>query len=57
MMYVFGMMYALLVGFVSGWFMYNACAGSKRDHLSAVILWGIGMTIISILATATAHSC
>ena len=54
MMYVFGMMYALLVGFVSGWFIYNACAGSKRDQLSAGILWGIGMAIISFLCAFSA---
>lgn len=50
MMYVLGAMYAILVGFVSGWFFYNACAGSKKDRLRAGIMWGVGIAIIATLA-------
>jgi hypothetical protein len=50
MMYVIGAMYAILVGSVTGWFFYNACAGSKKDRLCAGIMWGMGIAIISVLA-------
>ena len=50
MMYVFGAMYAVLVGSVAGWFFYNACAGSKKDRFCAGIMWGVGIAIISVLA-------
>ncbi len=50
MMYVLGAMYAVLVGSVTGWFFYNACAGSKKDRLCAGIMWGVGVAIISVLA-------
>ena len=49
-MCVFSAMYAMLMGFVSGWFIYNACAGPKKDRLRAGIAWGVGIAIISILA-------
>lgn len=48
--YVIGAMYAGLVGSVSGWFFYNACAGSKKDRLRAGIMWGVGIAIISVFA-------
>lgn len=50
MMYVIGAMYAALVGSVSGWFFYNACAGSKKDRLRAGIMWGVGIAVIATLA-------
>lgn len=50
MMYVLGAMYAVLVGVVTGWFFYNACAGTKKDRLRAGIMWGVGTAIISVLA-------
>ena len=50
MMYVLGAMCAILVGCVSGWLFYNACAGSKKDRLCAGIKWGVGVAIISVLA-------
>lgn len=50
MEYVFGVLYAGLVGSVSGWFFYMACMGSKKDRLRAGIMWGVGVAIISILA-------
>jgi hypothetical protein len=50
MMYVLGVMYAILVGSVAGWFFYNACAGSKKDRLCAGIMWGVSIAIISVLA-------
>ena len=50
MMYVLGVMYAGLVGFVSGWFFYHACMGSKKDRLRAGIMWGVGIAIIATLA-------
>ena len=49
MEYVYGTLYGLLVAFVVGWIMYNACAGSKKDRLQTAILWGVGMGIISTL--------
>lgn len=51
MMYVFCAMYSILVGTVAGWFFYNACAGSKKDRLRAGIIWGVGVAIISTLAS------
>ena len=50
MEYVFGLLYAVLVGSVTGWYFYNACAGSKKDRLRAGIIAGIGFGIISALA-------
>lgn len=50
MEYVFGLLYASLVGYVSGWFFYMACMGSKKDRLRAGIMWGVGIAIISVLA-------
>ena len=50
MMYVCGAMYAILMGVVGGWAFYNICAGPKKDRLSAGILWGIGITILSVLS-------
>lgn len=50
MEYVFGVLYASLVGSVSGWFFYMACMGSKKDRLRAGIMWGVGIAIISVLA-------
>lgn len=49
-MYVIGAMYAILIGLVSGWIFYNACAGSKKDRLRVGIVWGVGTAIIAILA-------
>lgn len=48
MMYVLGAMYGLLIGGVTGWFMYNACAGSKKEKIQTAILWGVGMGIICV---------
>ena len=50
MEYVFGLLYAGLVGSVSGWFFYMACMGSKKDRLRAGIMWGVSIAIISVLA-------
>ena len=50
MMYVFGAIYAALMGLVTGWFFYNASAGSKKDRLHASILWGVCVAILSIHA-------
>jgi hypothetical protein len=47
MMYVLGAMYAMLVGLGSGWFFYNACAGSKKDRLRTSIMWGVSLAIIA----------
>jgi F0F1-type ATP synthase assembly protein I len=49
MMYVLSAMYAILVGLVSGWIFYNACAGSKKDRLRVGIIWGMGVAILAIL--------
>ena len=49
MMYVFGTMYAILIGSVAGWFFYNACVGSKKARLCAGVFGGIGVAIISVL--------
>lgn len=51
MMYVLATAWGVLAGYVSGWIMYNACAGSKRDRLRAGIMWGIGIGIICALAS------
>lgn len=50
MIYVFAIMWGALVGCVSGWYFYNACAGSKNARLRAGIIAGIGFGIISALA-------
>jgi hypothetical protein len=50
MEYVFGLLYAILMGAGGGWFFYNVCVGSKKDRLSAGILWSVGVAIISVLA-------
>lgn len=50
MLYAFLVFYGLLTGYVSGWFFYMACMGSKKDRLRAGIMWGIGIGIISVLA-------
>ena len=50
MMYVIGTMYAILMGWVGGWFFYNVCVGPKKDRLAVGILWGVGVAIISVLA-------
>jgi hypothetical protein len=49
-MYVFGAIYAILMGLVSGWIFYNACAGSKKDRLRTGAIWGVGIAIIATLA-------
>jgi hypothetical protein len=49
MMYVFGAMYAVLVGLASGWTFYEASAGPKKDRLRAGIMWGVGIAIIVAL--------
>ena len=49
-MYVLGAMYAILMGWVGGWFFYNVSAGSKKDRLQVGIVWGVGVAIIAILA-------
>lgn len=49
MMYVLSIMWAILAGYVSGWYMYNACAGSKRDRLRAGVMWGVGIGIICFI--------
>lgn len=46
MMYVLGIIYAVLMGSVGGWFFYNTCAGSKKDRLRAGIIWGVGIAVI-----------
>ena len=51
MVYVFATMWGVLAGSVSGWYCYNACAGSKKDRLRAGIIAGIGIGIISALAS------
>ena len=51
MMYVLAIMWGVLAGYVSGWYFYNACAGSKKDRLQAGIIAGIGIGIISALAS------
>lgn len=50
MLYAFLVFYGLLTGYVSGWFFYMACMGSKKDRLCAGIMWGIGIGIISVIA-------
>lgn len=50
MEHVLSLLYASLVGYVSGWFFYRACMGSKKDRLRAGIMWGVGIAIISVLA-------
>ena len=50
MKYVLGMIYSILIGILGGWSLYNFCAGSKKDRLFASIIYGGGITIISILA-------
>ena len=50
MEYVFGLLYAILIGSVAGWCFYHACAGSKKDRLCASIMWGVGIAIISVFA-------
>lgn len=49
MLYVFLVFYGLLTGGVSGWMMYNACAGSKKDRLRAGIMWGVGIGFICVI--------
>lgn len=49
MKYVLGIIYAILLGVAGGWSIYNSCAGSKKDRLFAGIIWGVGITIISII--------
>jgi hypothetical protein len=46
MLYVFLAFYGLLAGSVSGWLMYNASAGQKKDRMRSAILWGIGVGFI-----------
>lgn len=48
--YVIGIIYAGLVGSVSGWFFYHVCIGSKKDRLCAGIMWGVGIAIFSVLS-------
>lgn len=50
MMYVFGAIYAVLMGSVTGWFFYRASAGPKKDRLHASILWGVIAAILSVHA-------
>ena len=50
MMYILSVMYAILMGLVSGWILYNACAGSKKDRLRTGVMWGVGVAIIATLA-------
>lgn len=49
MKYLLGIISAILIGILGGWSIYNSCAGSKKDRLFAGIIWGAGITIISIL--------
>lgn len=49
MKYVLGMIYSILIGILGGWSLYNFCAGSKKDRLFASVIYGGGITIISIL--------
>lgn len=49
MKYLLGMIFAILLGVAGGWFIYNSCAGSKKDRLFAGIIWGVGIAIIFIL--------
>lgn len=49
MKYVFGIIYAILMGILGGWSLYNFCAGSKKDRLFASVIYGGGIMIISIL--------
>jgi hypothetical protein len=49
MLYAFLVFYGLLTGGVSGWFMYNASAGKKRDRVRSAILWGVGMGLICVI--------
>ena len=49
MKYVLGIIYAILIGILGGWSIYNSCAGSKKDRLFAGIIWGVGIAIIFIL--------
>ena len=49
MTYVLSIIYAILLGVAGGWSIYNFCAGSKKDRLFTGIIWGVGITIISIL--------
>ena len=51
MVYVLGIMWGILAGYVSGWFMYNGCTGAKIDRLCTAIAWGVGIGIISFLAS------
>ena len=51
MKYLFGLLYAGLIGFMSGWFFYKACMGFKKDRIMAGIIWGVCVAIISALAT------
>lgn len=48
MKYVLGIIYAILLGVAGGWSIHNSCAGSKKDRLFAGIIWGVGITIVSI---------
>ena len=49
MKYVLGIIYAILIGILGGWSIYNSCAGSKKDRLFTGIIWGVGIAIIFIL--------
>ena len=49
MKYVLGIIYAILIGILGGWSIYNSCAGSKKDRLFAGVIWGVGIAIIFIL--------
>ena len=49
MKYALGIIYAILIGILGGWSIYNSRAGSKKDRLFASIIWGVGITIIYIL--------
>ena len=50
MMYVLGILYAILIGSIGGWSFYNFCAGPKKDRFYVSIIWGVGIAIISALA-------
>ncbi len=39
MKYLFGIIFAILIGILGGWSIYNSCAGSKKDRLFAGIIW------------------
>lgn len=47
MMYVLGSLWGVLAGCVSGYIMYQACAGPKRDRVKLGVMWGVGIGIIS----------